>query len=80
MADRIYGEMVVVNTDQMRGRQYRCACGMRAWSCFGRARAHAQRCPVSGAPACTQCGERFDAHYDGHRKAKTCRTFHGTRS
>lgn len=39
-----FGAMVVVSTDQFRGRLYRCACGWTGWSVFGWARKHAASC------------------------------------
>ena len=39
-----FGRMVVVETDQFRGRRYRCACRWTGWSVWGRALKHAQTC------------------------------------
>lgn len=34
----------VVDTDQMRGRFYRCPCGWQGWTVWGHAIRHAQKC------------------------------------
>jgi hypothetical protein len=44
----LYGEMVVIATDQGAHRRYLCACGWRGWSVWGHARKHAEKCPRSG--------------------------------
>jgi hypothetical protein len=41
----LFGSMRVIDTDQLRGRKYRCACGWEGWSVWGHARKHAQKCP-----------------------------------
>ncbi len=37
--------MRVVETDQHRGRRYRCPCGALVWTVWGRAQKHHQACP-----------------------------------
>lgn len=45
MADRYKGMLLTGATDQFRGREYMCACGMRVWSCWANAERHADVCP-----------------------------------
>lgn len=44
---RRFGRMGVTDTDQFRGRHYRCACGWTGWSSWGHAADHAKACPRS---------------------------------
>lgn len=36
--------MLVIDTDQFRGRLYKCPCGWFGWSVWGHARKHVDRC------------------------------------
>lgn len=42
-----FGRMVVIATDQHRGRRYRCPCGWEGWTIWGHAIDHAERCKMS---------------------------------
>lgn len=39
-----FGTMIVVDTDQHRGRLYSCKCGWVGWSVWGHALKHAETC------------------------------------
>jgi hypothetical protein len=43
----LFGTMRVVATDQHTGRRYRCWCGWKGWTVWGRARKHAETCPLA---------------------------------
>jgi hypothetical protein len=43
----LFGTMRVVATDQHTGRKYRCWCGWKGWTVWGRARKHAETCPLA---------------------------------
>ena len=52
--------MVVVKTDQHRGRKYRCRCGWTGWTVWGRAAEHALTCEQAAEAAPTSEQERQD--------------------
>ncbi len=45
---RRFGTMRVIDTDQMRGRRYRCPCGWEGWTTWGHAGRHAKSCQQAG--------------------------------
>jgi len=57
---RRFGRMVVVKTDQHRGRKYRCRCGWTGWTVWGRAAEHALTCEQAAEAAPTSEQERQD--------------------
>lgn len=46
----MFGTMRVIASDQHTGRQYRCICGWKGWTVWGRARKHAETCPRANEP------------------------------
>lgn len=46
-ANELYGTMRVIGTDQGAGRRYRCWCGWKGWTVWGRARKHAAQCALA---------------------------------
>jgi hypothetical protein len=44
-----FGKMLVIDSDQFRGRLYWCPCGWLGWTVWGHALRHAQTCPKARA-------------------------------
>lgn len=44
-----FGLMKVIDTDQYKGRRYRCPCGWEGWTVWGHAINHAKSCPKAQA-------------------------------
>lgn len=59
--------MRVIGTDQFAGRCYKCPCGIRVWSTFGKARMHSHICPQAW-----ESGEVPEDHSDIRMKRYRC--------